>query len=684
MKSFLLALFLLTQAGPQGAGVVTGVVRGANGMPASGVRVYAIGVRDSIEALRTGTAPLEGLTQTDASGRYRLEVAPGRYYIASGSVTSPTFYPGTANAADARVVTVASGAAVAAIDFASFVPATRSGGLQIMPLGTGFLSGVIKYPDGTPATGVPVVLQSASAASGGGTLLTPLIVQATTPAAPAAGAPPATAFGAAPPVGINPTYVTISINGSFVRFFATSDTSGRYTFANVPQDTFYIAAGYAESPSLYPGVTDQAGAKTIGTTPTTNVNNLDFTVPRSPTRGTTVRGRVTATGDAPTGGVRVDLQSMSPIAASPSAFGLPTINPNRFVDSGGDGGFEFSGVRPGSYLVRASYSALYSESKNIVVADQPLDGVDFILRAATLSGRILDENGSAIPDVRLFGDVTVSTVSNPNIIASTIFPIANDGSFGRILEKEEYRFFLRSLPEEYVVQSATLGSVDLTKETLKFTGTEPVKVDVRVAKRKTSSNSSGVGVKGRTIDAISGAPSAAERITLCCLDSGPIERFSAPLQPDGSFEFSAIPPGRYFPGLQTMTGTGALQLVNREIVVGPDGVSGIELLSTRQFAQVSAILTFENGGMSQDAFSAKVVFVSANGRIQVPGEYRGGAGYVASVPAGERYTVSVTGLPNGFAVKSAPSMTQVPAPNSVQAVGAPVTEIVITLTRESR
>jgi hypothetical protein len=116
MRSFLLALVLLTQAGPQAMGVVTGVVRGANGMPASGIRVYAIGVRDSLEALRTGTAPLEGLTQTDASGRYRLEVAPGRYYIASGSVTSPTFYPGTANAADARVVTVASGGVVAAND----------------------------------------------------------------------------------------------------------------------------------------------------------------------------------------------------------------------------------------------------------------------------------------------------------------------------------------------------------------------------------------------------------------------------------------------------------------------------------------------------------------------------------------------------------------------------------------
>jgi hypothetical protein len=120
----------------------------------------------------------------------------------------------------------------------------------------------------------------------------------------------------------------------------------------------------------------------------------------------------------------VDIVNAAPPAASSLRFGLPTINPNRFVDSGGDGRFEFHGIRPGSYTVKASYSALYSESKNIVVADQPLESVDFILRAATLSGRILDESGSPIPEVQLFGDVVVSTVSNPNIIASTIFHIA--------------------------------------------------------------------------------------------------------------------------------------------------------------------------------------------------------------------------------------------------------------------
>jgi hypothetical protein len=680
MKSFLLALFLLTQAGPQGAGVVTGVVRGANGMPASGVRVYAIGVRDSLEALRTGTAPLEGLTQTDASGRYRLEVAPGRYYIASGSVTSPTFYAGTANAADARVVTVASGGVVAAIDFSSFVPASRSPqGLVFLPTGTGVLSGVIRFPDGTPAAGTPVVIQTASVLSGGGPPA--VMLQTAAPIPSAAGAAPIP-LPATTIVFFTTTFVS---GGSFSQVM--TDANGRYTFSNVPQDTFYIAAGYAESPTLYPGVTDLAAAKSIATTPTTNVNNLDFTVPPPPTGSVTVRGRVTATGDAPTGAVRVDIVNAAPPAASSLRFGLPTINPNRFVDSGGDGRFEFHGIRPGSYTVKASYSALYSESKNIVVADQPLESVDFILRAATLSGRILDESGSPIPEVQLFGDVVVSTVSNPNIIASTIFHIAADGSFGRILEAEEYRFFLRTLPEGYSLKSITAGGVDLMKETLKFTGTEAVKVDVRVARRTTPADPAAVSVKGRTIDAVSGAPSVAERITLCCRGVGPIERLSARVQADGSFEFAAVPAGRFTVNLQTKSGTPNLFVVDPDIVVGTDGLSGLKVLSTPQFAELSARLVLESGPPPPDGFSATVVFIGANGRVQVPATMRRDGSYFASVPAGERYTVSVTGMPEGYSVKSSGNSGDVRPSNTPQ-TGAvlpltPVT-ITVTLSRESR
>ena len=102
-------------------GVVSGVVNGPNGMPASGVRVFAIEARDAIDPVKTSAA-LESISVTDDKGRYRIEIATGRYFIASGSVESPTFSPGTPNIAGLREVRVTAGTVAENVDFSNFVP----------------------------------------------------------------------------------------------------------------------------------------------------------------------------------------------------------------------------------------------------------------------------------------------------------------------------------------------------------------------------------------------------------------------------------------------------------------------------------------------------------------------------------------------------------------------------------
>ena len=77
-----------------------------------------------------------------------------------------------------------------------------------------------------------------------------------------------------------------------------TDVTGGYVFSNLPTDTFYIAAGFAEAPTLFPGVSDTLAARSIATTPTTNLNSLDFTVPRPPA-GVTVTGRATVFAGVP-------------------------------------------------------------------------------------------------------------------------------------------------------------------------------------------------------------------------------------------------------------------------------------------------------------------------------------------------------------------------------------------------
>ena len=81
---------------------------------------------DSVSAMvipEPGVGPgnastLAALTQTDESGRYRLQdVPPGRYYIVAGRVDFPTYFPGGTNIADARSITVVAGGVVGDIDF---------------------------------------------------------------------------------------------------------------------------------------------------------------------------------------------------------------------------------------------------------------------------------------------------------------------------------------------------------------------------------------------------------------------------------------------------------------------------------------------------------------------------------------------------------------------------------------
>jgi predicted metal-dependent HD superfamily phosphohydrolase len=276
----LLAVLLL-QLSLQNAGFVTGVARGADGKPAPGVRVRAIALRDAAEAANVPSA-FESLTQTDESGRYRLEITPGRYYIASGSVTAPAYYPGTTELTSARAVAIAAGAVVEGVDFSSFVPASRTPtGLSLLPPGsTGVVSGVIRFPDGTPAQSIVALASSAvTRATSSGTIL----FQSVAAYSQAMALFTRTQTGS----------LFIAPSGATVTLSARTDAGGRYRIENLPPDTYYLVAGFAEAPALYPGAPDIQTATKITTTPTTKLDSPDFTIPPLPPT-TSVSGRVTA------------------------------------------------------------------------------------------------------------------------------------------------------------------------------------------------------------------------------------------------------------------------------------------------------------------------------------------------------------------------------------------------------
>src|SRR5688572_16542722 len=298
--------FLLLQVGAQATGAVTGVVRSSAGT-AAGVRVYAQQIRDSADA-NSPAAPLEGQAQTDASGRYRLELPAGRYHIASGSVSTPTYYPGTTDIAQAKPVLVAAGGVVEDIDFGSFVPAI----LSRSQFSFGFLSGTVRYPDGNPAAGISVIGFSAG------------IVPAGTGGMP-----------------VSPV------------LYGRTDANGRYRLASVLADTYYLAAGFAEAPAFHTGGPNGSTPKTATLTPPANVDALDIEIP-FPVRkvGTAiVRGRVMFTDGTPAVGTTVVIAS--PFSGPPEVMGirLPINLPSAYsvseVPVRPDGTFELSNIVPG-------------------------------------------------------------------------------------------------------------------------------------------------------------------------------------------------------------------------------------------------------------------------------------------------------------------------------------------------
>lgn len=125
-----LGLFLLMLQGPppQGA-AITGQLQAVDGSPAVAVRVSAIaapreGIRPSDGQNYFATQAPVASTLTDATGRYRLTVPAGRYFVVAGILGQATYYPGTTDADAAEVVDFAPANAQAR----NFKLATRLGG----------------------------------------------------------------------------------------------------------------------------------------------------------------------------------------------------------------------------------------------------------------------------------------------------------------------------------------------------------------------------------------------------------------------------------------------------------------------------------------------------------------------------------------------------------------------------
>jgi hypothetical protein len=146
MNGLLLVLILWAQGipvQPTQGGTITGVLKDSAGRPAVGIRVGAVPRPDSLEELTGNTGAMSSLGETDEQGRYTLEnVPPGRYFVAAGVLSVPTYYPGTQAMAEGRIITVTAGGTVPGIDFAI----KDSSGGRIIGTGGGQISSAFVIP----------------------------------------------------------------------------------------------------------------------------------------------------------------------------------------------------------------------------------------------------------------------------------------------------------------------------------------------------------------------------------------------------------------------------------------------------------------------------------------------------------------------------------------------------------
>ena len=110
MIALLLMAVLAVQGLQPGTGIVTGVLKTADGQPASRVRVGAVDINDPTQWL--------SLAETDAAGRFRLTNVPaGRYHIVGGRLNDLRYYPKGEDRSTAEEVNVEAARIHANVDF---------------------------------------------------------------------------------------------------------------------------------------------------------------------------------------------------------------------------------------------------------------------------------------------------------------------------------------------------------------------------------------------------------------------------------------------------------------------------------------------------------------------------------------------------------------------------------------
>jgi hypothetical protein len=259
-----------------------------------------------------------------------------------------------------------------------------------------------------------------------------------------------------------------------------------------------------------------------------------------------------------------------------------------------DGSFEFRDVTPGDYTIRVGPSKIITRSfpsfaamapATVRIGERDVKGVTLsLVKEAPINGFVaVDENGPVPPFTLSFVHAFGINSSKPPL--RRLFSGA--GPFQLELPKGEYRIDVSGLPSGYIVKSlGWCGGQDVLRGVL-YVDTPPacgLMVNLGVSKAPPWTR-----VRGRVVGE---RPNEAARIVLATEGAGPYQEFETVLEPDGSFIFERLLPGRYNVMFEPVPqGLGGVALV-----VPEDGLSDIKIdLPAR--TRVSGRVTAEHGAV---------------------------------------------------------------------------------------
>src|SRR5204862_5628680 len=103
---------------------------------------------------------------------------------------------------------------------------------------------------------------------------------------------------------------------------------------------------------------------------------------------------------------------------------------------------------------------------------------------------------------------------------------------------------------------------------------------------------------------------------------------------------------------KALDGKSTIYVVEPIVDVGSQGLTGLTLSTTPQFGQITATIMADGNVPLPDTVLPSVVFTGPMGRVRVVAQRDRAGIYLAAVPIGGKYDVSVENLPEGFSVKA--------------------------------